>query len=167
MEFTQISLHAISSDTAHFPRACIYMQLDAPERDGGAGEGDGDEDAAPEVRLAPSDAGSREFSLCWLWHTLHVDFHLLSSRGGGGAVEEIFKALCECATLNPDPGLDGAPPASCQRSGSRLTPACSRALSAGTQQRTARTATSSTTRTRWRPARAGPTAWRASTRWTR
>lgn len=63
MEFTQISLHAISSDTAHFPRACIYMQLDAPERDSGAGDGNGDddEDAAPEVRLAPSDAGSCEF----------------------------------------------------------------------------------------------------------
>ena len=61
VDFTQISLHAISSDTAHFPRACIYMQLDAPERDGGAGEGgDDDEDAAPEVRLAPSDAGSRK-----------------------------------------------------------------------------------------------------------
>ena len=65
MEFTQISLHAISSDTAHFPRACIYMQLDAPERDGGAGEGgDDEEDAAPEVRLAPSDAGSRKFPSC-------------------------------------------------------------------------------------------------------
>ena len=60
VNFTQISLHAISSDTAHFPRACIYMQLEAPERDGGAG--DDEEDAAPEVRLAPSDAGSCECS---------------------------------------------------------------------------------------------------------
>ena len=58
VEFTQISLHAISSDTAHFPRPCIYMQLDAPEREAGDGE---DEDAAPEVRLAPADAGSRTF----------------------------------------------------------------------------------------------------------
>ena len=93
--------------------------------------------------------------------------HSLSSRGGGGAVEEIFKALCECAALNPDPGLDGAPPASCQPGESRLTPACSQALSADAQQRTARTATSSTTKTRWRVARAAPTVWRASTRWTR
>ncbi|KAK9822202.1 hypothetical protein WJX81_003862 [Elliptochloris bilobata] len=79
--FTHINLHAISTDTALFPRACIYMQLEAHHGDGastGEAEED-DEDTAPEVRLAPSDANS---------------------------LEEIFKALCECATLNPDPGME-------------------------------------------------------------
>jgi hypothetical protein len=62
--FPRIALHAVSSDTALFPRACIYMQLDAAAAGGDAVEDD--EDAAPEVRLAPADAGSRAPLVLWL-----------------------------------------------------------------------------------------------------
>ena len=59
MDFTRINLHAILNDTTLFPRACIYMQLDAA-RDAcnGAAPAEDDEDGAPEVRLAPTDADS-------------------------------------------------------------------------------------------------------------
>ena len=66
IEFTAITMHAISSADESFPRPCIYMQLE-PSADGfghegaAAAEDDDDEDGATtfEMRLVPADAEAR------------------------------------------------------------------------------------------------------------
>jgi nucleotide-sensitive chloride channel 1A len=99
-------MHAVSTDAGSFARPCVYLQLD----EGADGDGDGgaitglgahaaaaaggggsedeeddeeeeqDEGLGAEVRLVPADAA---------------------------AVEEIFKAMCDCSALNPDSGSEG------------------------------------------------------------
>ena len=90
LSYPQIVMHAISRD----PKPCIYLQLDDDNEGGFIGAADGaqalaseaddveeekKEEVNPEVRIVPSDPS---------------------------IVEEMFKALCECAALNPDPQED-------------------------------------------------------------
>lgn len=87
LSYPQIVMHAISRE----PKPCIYLQLDDDKEGGFIGAADGaqalaaeadnekeeeEEEVNPEIRIIPSDPLS---------------------------VEEMFKALCECAALNPDP----------------------------------------------------------------
>ena len=78
-------IHAISRD----PKPCIYLQLDDDSEGDFIGAADGAqalaeeaeeeeeaEEVTPELRIVPSDPS---------------------------VVEEIFRVLCECAALNPDP----------------------------------------------------------------
>jgi nucleotide-sensitive chloride channel 1A len=89
--YPQIVMHAISRD----PKPCIYLQLEDDNEGDFIGAADGAQALAteadeeeeeeegevnPEIRIVPSDPAS---------------------------VEEIFKALCECAALNPDPEEEG------------------------------------------------------------
>ena len=159
--FPRIALHAVSSDTALFPRACIYMQLDAAAADGDANEED--EDAAPEVRLAPADAGSRAPLPLRLFFLIEPTRAAPLERRARRAVDEMFKKLCECATLNPDPGLEGGRRGRCCRAPGRPCPVPGRGATRAPprRQRTARTASSSTTRRRSRRAPAATSARRA------
>ena len=91
-----VAMHAVSSDASEGFRPCIYAQIEggAPEsflrrsretaRDAAAGEEDGDAEddettelvETTELRLAPADPA---------------------------ALGALFKALCDCAALTPDP----------------------------------------------------------------
>ena len=85
LSYPQIVIHAISRD----PKPCIYLQLDDDSEGDFIGAADGaqalaeeaeeeeeEAEVTPELRIVPCDPS---------------------------LVDEIFKVLCECAALNPDP----------------------------------------------------------------
>mmetsp|Transcript_15568 Transcript_15568/g.18737 ORF Transcript_15568/g.18737 Transcript_15568/m.18737 type:complete len:219 (-) Transcript_15568:161-817(-) len=75
--YLAMTMHAISRDPQAYPKPCIYTQIE----DGGACDGDDDEDISiTELRIVPSDASS---------------------------LDEIFRALCDCAAMNFDPDAEG------------------------------------------------------------
>eukprot|EP00798_Chlamydomonas_sp_ICE-L_P003546 gene3546-13616_t len=81
IRYQQIVMHAISRDPEGQSKACIYVQLDEPEEGVGAENEDEEEDALSyEMRLIPEDESK---------------------------IDEIFKALCDCAAMNPDPEEEG------------------------------------------------------------
>lgn len=89
--FRAVAMHAVSSDASEGFRPCIYAQIEggapegwrmtedaaAKEEDGSAEDDDPDAlEETTELRLAPADPA---------------------------ALGALFKALCDCAALNPDP----------------------------------------------------------------
>ncbi|KAK9794671.1 hypothetical protein WJX73_005045 [Symbiochloris irregularis] len=75
--FTDIGLHAIATDSPGDGKACIYLQL--------AGE-------------TPADADVEEDAL------LSKEVRLVP--GNPDLLQDLFKVLCNCAALNPDPGQE-------------------------------------------------------------
>jgi hypothetical protein len=88
-------MHAVSNDPAAFERPCVYLQLDeGSDASGfGGGGGGGDEEGEEEEEEGELSAELRLVP---------------GSEGGLGAVEAIFKAMCDCSALNPDSELEGA-----------------------------------------------------------
>ena len=89
--FRAVAMHAVSSDASEGFRPCIYAQIEggapegwrmtedaaAKEEDGSAEDDDPDAlEETTELRLAPADPA---------------------------ALGALFKALCDCAALNPNP----------------------------------------------------------------
>jgi hypothetical protein len=83
LSYRQIVMHAISRDVQSSAQPCIYLQLDEGEAMEGGDEDEDEEVLVPDVRLVPSDAQQ---------------------------IDAIFKALCDCAALNPDSDIDGGRP---------------------------------------------------------
>eukprot|EP00199_Chlamydomonas_sp_CCMP681_P005642 CAMPEP_0119104500 /NCGR_PEP_ID=MMETSP1180-20130426/2695_1 /TAXON_ID=3052 ORGANISM="Chlamydomonas cf sp, Strain CCMP681" /NCGR_SAMPLE_ID=MMETSP1180 /ASSEMBLY_ACC=CAM_ASM_000741 /LENGTH=230 /DNA_ID=CAMNT_0007089275 /DNA_START=13 /DNA_END=705 /DNA_ORIENTATION=- len=86
LTYHQVMMHAISKDLSAFPKPCIYLQLDEGSEDMMQQEAEDeepeaeDEAVSAELRLVPLDSNK---------------------------IEELFKALCDCAALNPDPEIEG------------------------------------------------------------
>lgn len=78
--YPQIVMHAISRNAESFPKPCIYLQLD-----------EGSEDMIDEEEAEDTDIPSAEAQLV---------------PDDPSLVEEMFKALCECAAENPDPEME-------------------------------------------------------------
>lgn len=85
VDFLSLSMHAISRDLEAYPMPCIYTQIETDDDldygDEDADEmldsqGAGDLSRVQEMRLVPSDPS---------------------------VLENLFKTLCDCALLNPDP----------------------------------------------------------------
>lgn len=85
VDFLSISLHAVSRDPEAYPLPCIYAQIETAESDGYGDEfeeqnstnGENiDLSQVTEIRLVPSDPST---------------------------LDNIFKVLCTCAELNPEP----------------------------------------------------------------
>lgn len=130
VHFTDIVMHAVASPSEIFSRHSIYMQLDGAQS---ADEQDGGDDAAPEVRLAPSELSQSEFvralhciashrkpcsstAQMFFLHTHMFCTHTAVSPKTTSlcfseanillAVDAIFQALCEGALANPDPDAE-------------------------------------------------------------
>ncbi|GLJ24270.1 hypothetical protein SUGI_0462830 [Cryptomeria japonica] len=86
VDFLSISLHAVSRDPEAYSLPCIYAQIESTETDGYGYEDFDDENSTndedldlsqvTEIRLVPSDANT---------------------------LDDLFKVLCACAELNPEP----------------------------------------------------------------
>uniref|UniRef100_UPI00358F7704 methylosome subunit pICln-like isoform X1 n=1 Tax=Myxine glutinosa TaxID=7769 RepID=UPI00358F7704 len=89
LDYTSISLHAVSRDLTTFPHEHLYMLMngklpgeDSARAEAGGGDSDNDEEveedleAVTELRFVPPDAA---------------------------ALDGMFAALCECQALHPDP----------------------------------------------------------------
>lgn len=121
--FLSISLHAISRDPDAFPQPCIYMQIDS---DGGPDEEDEEEDE--DGPQGGASAGGAELergavggaAAAMMVEAAPTGGAPLASMDGGAedlarvsemrliprdpdSLERIFKVLCDCAALNPDP----------------------------------------------------------------
>lgn len=88
IDFTSISMHAISTDPESFDKPCIYIQLDLEEsaediyQNEATEENEDNDDILPELRLIPTSSSS---------------FQVL---------ESLFDALCKGAERNPDHELE-------------------------------------------------------------
>lgn len=83
LRYQQIVMHAISREgTEAGSKACLYLQLDEAEemQTGDEEEEEEEEEVEPEMWLVPEEEAK---------------------------VDEVFKALCDCAALNPDPEEEG------------------------------------------------------------
>uniref|UniRef100_A0A0C9RPE5 TSA: Wollemia nobilis Ref_Wollemi_Transcript_5658_1290 transcribed RNA sequence n=1 Tax=Wollemia nobilis TaxID=56998 RepID=A0A0C9RPE5_9CONI len=85
VDFLSISLHAVSRDPEAYPLPCIYAQIESMEdgygdeeleNENSANEENLDLSQVTEMRLVPSDAGT---------------------------LDDLFRVLCTCAELNPEP----------------------------------------------------------------
>ncbi|KAK3255313.1 hypothetical protein CYMTET_35500 [Cymbomonas tetramitiformis] len=74
--FRSITMHAISRDPEAHSQPCIYTQVESPES---LGIGDDEDIEVTEMRLIPGDSEK---------------------------LDELFRWLCDCAALNPDPDFD-------------------------------------------------------------
>lgn len=116
--FPAISMHAVATDAESFNKPCLYLQLDTGEQD----EDDGEEEeeavaTVAELRLIPADPGTREaggrrtISAAPACYTVRqrsyrpcgpsASRHALHTPA---VVDSLFKAFCEGAERNPDPG---------------------------------------------------------------
>lgn len=85
VDFLSISLHAVSRDPEAYQLPCIYAQIETADSDGYGDEMENQDSTngvnlelsqVTEIRLIPSDPGT---------------------------LDNIFKVLCACAELNPEP----------------------------------------------------------------
>mmetsp|Transcript_14410 Transcript_14410/g.31164 ORF Transcript_14410/g.31164 Transcript_14410/m.31164 type:complete len:231 (+) Transcript_14410:55-747(+) len=91
LTYRQIVMHAISRSNAAVGKACIYLQLD-----------DGSEDMNDDYGENGSDADGHENG-----ELPDVAAELLLVPEDESKVDDIFKALCDCAALNPDTEEEG------------------------------------------------------------
>ena len=106
-------MHAVSRDTTLFPSPCVYVQIDAQHRVGttvatngampmevssGTGGDDADEGDEDGDDAAEEDEETQEIRL--------VPIVEVDGDGMDQALDALFKALSECAALNPDDDED-------------------------------------------------------------
>ncbi|KAG1677561.1 hypothetical protein FOA52_014459 [Chlamydomonas sp. UWO 241] len=76
LRYQQIVMHAISRDTSSGSQPCIYLQLDnGSEQMQEEHDEEAEAGVEPEIRLVPGDESK---------------------------LDDLFKAMCDCAALNPD-----------------------------------------------------------------
>lgn len=89
VDFLSLSMHAISRDLDAYPMPCIYTQIEMEEDD----DYDyGDDEDGDEMQDGGRDAGD-------LSRVQEMRFVPSDSS----VLENLFKTLCDCALLNPDP----------------------------------------------------------------
>lgn len=91
VDFLSLSLHAISRDPEAFPKPCIYTQIDTGDSDD-----DDDEETVDDNQHERMDGVVAE-------NNLSVISEMRLIPQDPSSLDQIFKVLCDCAALNPDP----------------------------------------------------------------
>jgi hypothetical protein len=105
--FVSIILHAVSRDTTSCPRPCILAHVEGGAPDAAAAAADEEEEeeaegeASTQLRLVPADDAARACPR-YLGFPATASARLSRLRAVPRAVDAIFRAMCDSATLNPD-----------------------------------------------------------------
>ena len=100
MPLRAVAMHAVSSDESEGFRPCIYAQIE-----GGAPEGSLSRRFTPAETARDAAAGEEEDGAAEEDETTELEetTELRLAPADPAALGALFKALCDCAALNPDP----------------------------------------------------------------